>query len=326
MQRNKRDETLKNSLTISCFVCAAGSFGAFFRWLQNMLSFEKDTVNYLMLPTAWPIVMTLYSIGVAVLFAMLIRNLYKKGYSSPPDMRSAFRCRNFLLPIAAWVIGGLMIIGGIVTIIEIEPTDNGELLTFIGLLAMISGLSFPGVCTSSLRKFSPSLVFMFMLFPVLLFCVWLIYCYTVNSTIPEVWVYAVEVVAISSAIFAFLFNLGYPAGRTRPKLAMFFSMLASFFCFMTLSDERSTGLTLLLIATALMLLLENWIIISNMGHPRKAEKTEAKPEPEPEPEIELDLDLGLDEVIPAGGSTKSEPTIEFFDDDVKEWTGSKNKH
>lgn len=321
MHQNKTNFAFKNPLTVSCFVCAAGSFGAFFRWLQNMLSFEKDTVSYLMLPTAWPLIMIMYTLCVALIFVTLIRKLYKRGFTAQSDMRRAFRCKTFLLPILSWVVGGLMMIGGLVTIIGIEPTDSRELLTLVGLLAIVSGLCFPGVCTSSLRKFSPNMVFMFMLAPVLLLCTWLIYSYTIHATIPEPWVYLVEVVALSVSIFAFLLNLGYPADRIRAKPAMFFSMLGSFFCFMTLSDERSAGLTILMLSVALMLLIENWLVISNMRSPDDEADEPQKRAPKP-----CVKERAEDKVLSGGGDDKAdEPTIEAYDDDVKEWKGTPKK-
>lgn len=319
MHQNKTNFAFKNPLTVSCFVCAAGSFGAFFRWLQNMLSFEKDTVSYLMLPTAWPLIMIMYALCVALLFVTLIRRLYKQGFTAQSDMRKAFKCRTFLLPILSWVVGGMMMIGGLVTIIGIEPTDSKELLTLVGLLAIVSGLCFPGVCTSSLRKFSPNLVFVFMLAPVLLLCVWLVYSYQVHATIPEPWVYAVEVTALSVSILAFLLNLGYPADRARVKPAMFFTMFGSFFCFMTLSDERSTGLTILMLSVALMLLMENWLIISNMRSPFDEADEAQKKKPAPRAKERTE-----DKVIQSGGEKAEEPTMNF-DDDVKEWKSPSKK-
>ena len=43
----------KKSLEISCYVCGAGAFGVFFRWLQDQMAFdeaglaERSVFNYL---------------------------------------------------------------------------------------------------------------------------------------------------------------------------------------------------------------------------------------------------------------------------------------
>ena len=259
MQKKKKDSPLKNALIVSCFVCAAGSFGAFFHWLQNMLSYEKDSVSYLIVPTAWPYIIPLYILAACVLFAALIKWLDKKGYTPPEDMRSTFHGKTLIFPAAMWVIGALEIIGGIVTLAGISPTDDKPMLVLIGLLAIASGLCFAPTCTSSKRRFSPGLVCVFMAFPILLFCAWLIYSYKTYSTLPEIWVYAIEVIGVCVCIFAFFFNAGYPADRAKPRRSMFFSMLGTFFCFMMLADSRSAGLQIILLASGVMLLAENWM-------------------------------------------------------------------
>ena len=263
MQKKKKDSPLKNALIVSCFVCAAGSFGAFFHWLQNMLSYEKDSVSYLIVPTAWPYIIPLYILAACVLFAALIKWLDKKGYTPPEDMRSTFHGKTLIFPAAMWVIGALEIIGGIVTLAGISPTDDKPMLVLIGLLAIASGLCFAPTCTSSKRRFSPGLVCVFMAFPILLFCAWLIYSYKTYSTLPEIWVYAIEVIGVCVCIFAFFFNAGYPADRAKPRRSMFFSMLGTFFCFMMLADSRSAGLQIILLVSGVMLLAENWMIMSN---------------------------------------------------------------
>ena len=319
MQKKKKDSPLKNALIVSCFVCAAGSFGAFFHWLQNMLSYEKDSVSYLIVPTAWPYIIPLYILAACVLFAALIKWLDKKGYIPPEDMRSTFHGKTLIFPAAMWVIGALEIIGGIVTLAGISPTDDKPMLVLIGLLAIASGLCFAPTCTSSKRRFSPGLVCVFMAFPILLFCAWLIYSYKTYSTLPEIWVYAIEVIGVCVCIFAFFFNAGYPADRAKPRRSMFFSMLGTFFCFMMLADSRSAGLQIILLVSGVMLLAENWMIVSNSlssEDRKKLEKKNAASEKAPAPEDSAPD--GNESILSPGGETENAPTLEFFDNDTKQ--------
>ena len=319
MQKKKKDSPLKNALIVSCFVCAAGSFGAFFHWLQNMLSYEKDSVSYLIVPTAWPYIIPLYILAACVLFAALIKWLDKKGYIPPEDMRSTFHGKTLIFPAAMWVIGALEIIGGIVTLAGISPTDDKPMLVLIGLLAIASGLCFAPTCTSSKRRFSPGLVCVFMAFPILLFCAWLIYSYKTYSTLPEIWVYAIEVIGVCVCIFAFFFNAGYPADRAKPRRSMFFSMLGTFFCFMMLADSRSAGLQIILLASGVMLLAENWMIMSNSLSSEDREKLEKKnAAAEKAPAPEDSAPDGNESVLSPGGETENAPTLEFFDNDMKQ--------
>ena len=319
MQKKKKDSPLKNALIVSCFVCAAGSFGAFFHWLQNMLSYEKDSVSYLIVPTAWPYIIPLYILAACVLFAALIKWLDKKGYTPPEDMCSTFHGKTLIFPAAMWVIGALEIIGGIVTLAGISPTDDKPMLVLIGLLAIASGLCFAPTCTSSKRRFSPGLVCVFMAFPILLFCAWLIYSYKTYSTLPEIWVYAIEVIGVCVCIFAFFFNAGYPADRAKPRRSMFFSMLGTFFCFMMLADSRSAGLQIILLVSGVMLLAENWMIVSNSLSSEDREKLEKKnAASEKAPAPEDSAPDGNESILSPGGETENAPTLEFFDNDTKQ--------
>ena len=72
-------------------------------------------------------------------------------------------------------------------------------------------------------------------------------------------------------------------------------MLGAFLGIVTLADGRYFGLQLILIGSAGMLLMENWILIRNMREKTEPEpeaeslpeaEPEAAPEPEPEPEAE----------------------------------------
>ena len=218
-----------------------------------------------------------------------------------------------------WVIGALEIIGGIVTLAGISPTDDKPMLVLIGLLAIASGLCFAPTCTSSKRRFSPGLVCVFMAFPILLFCAWLIYSYKTYSTLPEIWVYAIEVIGVCVCIFAFFFNAGYPADRAKPRRSMFFSMLGTFFCFMMLADSRSAGLQIILLASGVMLLAENWMIMSNSLSSEDREKLEKKnAAAEKAPAPEYSAPDGNESVLSPGGETENAPTLEFFDNDMKQ--------
>ena len=215
--------------------------------------------------------------------------------------------------------GALEIIGGIVTLAGISPTDDKPMLVLIGLLAIASGLCFAPTCTSSKRRFSPGLVCVFMAFPILLFCAWLIYSYKTYSTLPEIWVYAIEVIGVCVCIFAFFFNAGYPADRAKPRRSMFFSMLGTFFCFMMLADSRSAGLQIILLVSGLMLLAENWMIMSNSLSSEDREKLAKKnAAAEKAPAPEDSAPDGNESVLSPGGETENAPTLEFFDNDTKQ--------
>ena len=105
----------KNALINSCYVCAAGAFGTFFRWLQNQSVFDAETglVN----PSALNILVPLGILGAAVLFYFLVRKLKARKFEAPGNIFAVFNGTSILYPIAYFVIAFVTVLGGIVTIV-----------------------------------------------------------------------------------------------------------------------------------------------------------------------------------------------------------------
>jgi hypothetical protein len=100
--------------------------------------------------------------------------------------------------------------------------------------------------------------------PVLFFCFWLIVSYKENADDPVLWDYAIEILAIASSALAFYYVAGYLFYRAKPMRAVYFVLLAAFFCTMTLIDRRSLGASLIFAASALSFFVLGWILIRNL--------------------------------------------------------------
>lgn len=298
----------KNALIICCFVCAFGAFGAFFRWLQNQLAF--DAVTGMLNSSMWNAMVPLILVATAAVFFFLIRKVLG-GLAAPTEMYDTFRGTTFFHPIAGWIIGGITAIGGIVTIFSTSLDPQSGALTVIGLLTIVTGISFPSICTAAKKHFSPNLISVFSALPVLVFTLWLVTCYIRNSSIPNVWRYGIEVITISVIIIAFYYNAGFAFGKPRPHMALYTSMLGAFLGLVSLADSRVIGLQIILFGASAMLLMYCWMIVSNMREPDKNEPVaEVKPE-EPEKEPEAEPASEDDPVIPAGEKVvTAEPTIQ----------------
>ena len=172
-----------------------------------------------------------------------------------------------------------------------------------------------------------------MALPILMYCVWLIASYRSNANNPNVWMFAIEILAICCAILALFYVAGYAFGRPDPHKACYLSLLGAFMCITTLADSRHMGLELIILATVGMLLMYSWLIIKN-----RCAKEDLPPEAEkiasPEPETKSD-DEAEDTVIePSPDEAAPEPTIEApvrkpkpqsVDDEVEEIIKEYNK-
>lgn len=292
----------KAPLILSCYVCALGAFGAFFRWLQMQAA--RDTETGLMNPSILNLLVPLTIICAAVIFYLRLKKLLSEGVELPTEFYTALRGNSVLCPAFSWVLGAITIAGGIVTMLNVSLDAQRGLYTVIAALGVLCGLGFPLVCSAARKRYSPGFVSLLMSLPILMYCLWLIACYRANSSNPNLWVYAVEIITVCVFIVAFYYAAGFPFGRAKPSTASFFCMLGAFLGIVTLADGRYLGLQLIMIGSVGMLLMENWIIVQNMREKAGTEaEAEPLPEPEPEPEVEAEAEPEPTEPVP-------EPTIE----------------
>ncbi len=301
----KNNKKANDALIMLCYVCALGAFGAFFRWLQMQVA--RDSETGMINPSILNLLLPAIIIAAAVILWLRTKKLTDGETVFPTGMSEALRGLSLVYIIFAWVIAAIAVIGGIMTLVSTSLDSLHTMYVIIAVLAMLSGLSFPLICSASRSHYSPSLVSVFMTIPILMYCVWLIASYRANSSSPNVWVFAIEIIAICCAILALFYVAGYAFGRPNPQKACYLSLFGAFMCITTLSDSRYMGLELILLATAGMLLMYGWLIVKNRcareelpaaPEPVKASAPEAEPEdtdtvieaapdePSPEPTIE----------------------------------------
>ncbi len=329
----KNDHGIRDSLIMACCVGALGAFGAFFRWLQMQIARDPDTG--LMDPSVLNYIVPLIIITAAAALLWLVRSLdvyrlsrdesaaYLAAHKDeqeapafgkceyPTGLYEAMRFTSLAYIVLAWLIAVIMMAGGVLTLADSALDAQRGFYVVISALAVLSGLSFPLICNAARKRYSPSLVSIFMSLPVIMYCLWLIVCYRSNSNNPNVWLYAIEVIAVSAVILALLVSAGYAFGKADPRRACFLVFFGAFMCITTLSDSRYMGLELIILGTAGMLMLEGWLIVLNRrrlpaGEEPAASKEEAPPEPAAQPEPRED-----ETVIEAGDAeTAPEPTIQ----------------
>ena len=252
----------KRAYTICGFAVGASAFGFFFRWLQNQVAFEKDTG--MLISGTWGIILLCFVAMVAGLIAVRVYNFKVAEMIVPETVNTAFVGKTKYFSIAAWAIGGLMALGGVITLLNLRGGLHTGLYTITALFAILTGVSFPIICNASKSNYSPGLVSVLMTFPIAMYVFWLIGSYMEHATDPTIWSFAIEILAIAACLVAFYYMAGYPYGRPRAFRCTFMGLFAPFLCLTSLSDERMFGHTVCFIATAAMLLMETWLIVENM--------------------------------------------------------------
>ena len=276
----KLNKSAKAPLILSCYVCALGAFGAFFRWLQMQVA--RDSETGMMNPSILSVLVPLTILCAAVLFYLRLKKLCDGEKALPTEFYAALKGSSVLCPVISWVIGVFTAIGGVVTMLNVTLDAQRGLYIVIAALGILCGLSFPLICSAARKRYSPGLTSLFMTLPVIMYCLWLIACYKANSNNPNLWVYAVEIIAVCCIITAFYYTAGFPYGRAKPRWAAYFCMMGAFLGFVTLADGRHLGLQLMLLGSVGMLIMENWLIIQNMRD--KDDSDELSPAPDTDSE------------------------------------------
>ena len=276
----KLNKSAKAPLILSCYVCALGAFGAFFRWLQMQVA--RDAETGMMDSSILSILVPLTILCAAVLLYLRLKKLCDGEKALPTEFYAALKGSSVLCPVISWVIGVFTAIGGVVTMLNVTLDAQRGLYIVIAALGILCGLSFPLICSAARKRYSPGLTSLFMTLPVIMYCLWLIACYKANSNNPNLWVYAIEIIAVCCIITAFYYTAGFPYGRAKPRWAAYFCMMGAFLGFVTLADGRHLGLQLMLLGSVGMLIMENWLIIQNMRD--KDDSDELSPAPDTDSE------------------------------------------
>ena len=251
------------SLEVSCYVIGAGAFGIFFRWMQLQLAYNEEG-----LPDAsvWNVLVPVLVIAMALVFRKFVAKFRSDGCCLPEDFFSAFANDGKLFGFFRWLTGAVMIAGSVLLLLTCETDKNAAFLRVLGILGVLSGISFPVLLTTANKPHvgKKSTMALLTLMPILLFAFWLVTCYKENSINPIGWDYAVQLAAIIFSMIAFAFIAGYAYGVPDEYKSMLFCMLGGMMCITTLADSRNIGEQLMFVAAAMMLMMYNWIMIANL--------------------------------------------------------------
>ena len=255
----------KKSLEVSCYVCGAGAFGVFFRWLQDQMAFddaglaERSVFNYLV---------PLLILAAALLFNRFIEQAKSEKLYIPRDYCQALRNEGKLYTLARWVCGLVMVMGGVLLLSSCETDKDAKLMFILAGLAIASGLCYPLLLASANDKYGklrhPTLASAGATLPVLMFALWLIICYKQNALNSVLWSYLIEMASVIVALLAFFRAAGFAFGAVKSWPTLFNIMLGVMMCIMSLADERYMGMHIIMLGAALQLLLYVWVLIKNM--------------------------------------------------------------
>lgn len=254
----------KKSLVLCCVTCVFGAFGAFFRWLQDITGFEKDSGLYIS-GNIWSTAIVAACIGAAFVLLIMVLELKKKEkLALPEDYAAALGSPGKFYRLLYRILSAVMAVGAVMVLFSSSKDNYPMLQIVLAVLGLSAAGGFLLMNAATQRKREPPMNCFGATLIIALYCFWLVVSYRENAISPAVWGYAMEVLALACTLVAFYYVASVPFGKPRPFAAIFFSQLGAFLCLVTLPDDRWTGQQVMFVATAGMLLFFSWMLIMNL--------------------------------------------------------------
>lgn len=263
----------KRSLEITCYVCGAGAFGVFFRWLQVMMAFDEQGLNE---KSAFNVLVPLIIVASAWLFRRFINQIRAERRYVDAEYCEALYNPGKLFTAARWVAGVVMALGALVLFVAAETDVDSELLRILAILAFCSGVTYPVVLGAANydELAHVGMLRFFMLLPVLSYALWLIISYKQNSYNSVPGDYAIEMLSFIAAMLAYFRVMGFAYFVPDGRKCMFAVMMCAMLSIMSLADGRYMGMQMIILGTAIQMAIYNWVLIMNLKKREKKKPAE----------------------------------------------------
>ena len=256
-------------LEYNCFVAGFGAFGIFFRWMQLMITRNEEG---LFQTGFWSFALPALFIASLILFSRKIKGMKDERQYLPKAFCAGLKNEGKIYEACRIAAGAMMVIGALLLLMQCETDKNAKFLYVLAGTGIASGIAFPILLASANKPHNenPSLYAFLAAIPVIQFATWLITCYKQNSISSIAWQYVTEVVTVSVTLVAFFQVAGFSFYTSKWHQSLFWASAGAELCIMSLADERYLGQQIMLAAAAVMLILYNWIIMSNLKTAKKA--------------------------------------------------------
>ena len=226
------------SLKLCGFTVIMGIFGAFLRWLQNQNIFEADTgLAIPHSPLSYAVI--LFVLLFAVLLYLWIRRL--KAVDFPAKYPDVYSKSIPFVTIAAVLIGAVMAIGGVLTLVRAVKTSGTVFDLILGIFTFLCAAGLTTLIISAGKPAKANSGYWGAISIVFYLCFWLIAAYKFSAADPVIWHFAPRLLAISATVLAFYFIVGFVFNKPRPLASLYFGLLSTFLCIITLADAYPIG-------------------------------------------------------------------------------------
>jgi len=245
------------------FALAAGAAGFYLRLMELWDVFDPLTG----LPARGATTTyALFALSVVVLIVVLVFSIrVAVKHKSPRGFENAFGTDPLPYPIVISVIG--MVWLGATVYLFLDKYASGDMpmsdLYFL-ILSALTAISIAFFAIEMYQNPRRKTTFALSIVPTIFMCFWLIIVYRQNASNPILLSYGYHSLAIITSALGFYFSSGFVYSKPAPGRTIFVYFVAIYFCFVTLADEHSISIRLIIGAIIVMNTIYSSMLIKNL--------------------------------------------------------------
>jgi len=245
------------------FALIAGAVGFYLRLLELIDAFEANTG----LPRRGAnTTYTLIAFSAVVLVIVIIFALRVYAKHKPPNgFENAFGTDPLTYPVVFSLIGIVWLGATVRHFLDLKAA--GSISTIEICFVVLSALAAISIVFFAVEMYQDprrKITFALSIVPTIFLCFWLILLYRQNAANPVLLSYCYKSLALITSALAFYFTSGFVYNKPAPGKAVFSYFAAMYFCFVTLADDHTFSIRLIIAALIAVNIIYSSMLIRNL--------------------------------------------------------------
>ena len=253
----------KLSVVLPIMLAVVGAAGFYLRLLELSNVFDAQTGLH---QRGAAITVALIMLTVLLLiFAFIFSLRVGFGCNVPLGFSKIYGTDSVAYPFIISIISLLWIAGTAMNAIDLSAQDNFQTAElYFTVLSTVSALCFIIFSIDMFRSPKRKGVTALILVPIMFMTFWLILMYRDNASNPILLSYSYHALAIIFSALSFYYISAFIFSKPYPGKAIFSSLGAIFFCFVTLADTHSLGVNLIFVSIIAINVVHLTMLVRNL--------------------------------------------------------------
>jgi len=251
----------KSAIVIPLLAIAAGVVGFFLRHTELRDIFVDGLPE-----RGAQITFLLIAFSSAIAFLVLIFSvIVGLRCVSPRGYENVFGADIVSYPVFFFVAGLVWLVATIVHFVNVPTTDGFPTAEiYFTVLSALSAVSLAVFAIETYQEPRKRAKLALSLVPSLFMCFWVILLYRRNASNPILLSYAYFCLALLTSTLGFYLTCGFVFNKSAPGKTIFFCLVAIFFCGVTLADDHTLAIRLILVSILAVNFANSMFLIRNL--------------------------------------------------------------